>query len=130
MIRLRSHVIAIVLLAGAAAVSFAAATSVAEEMELPPWLSEEVISAAMSIGLSDEQLGPFRANVREFLEDFQREVQQIIRRGEMGIENQVQRTRNSLARQMDKRMAETLRDEQMAPYQNYRAALLKSLEPG
>ncbi len=52
----------------------------------------------------------------------------FIRRADAGIEENVQRARNTLARQMDDRMAAFLSEAQMAPYQDYRAALLKSLE--
>ena len=100
-----------------------------QEPERPPWLSDEVISAAMNIGMSEEQLGPFRESVSIFLEEYRDEARRIIRRGDAGIETSVQRARSSLARQMDKRMEEILTAEQMVPYQDYRAALLDAVTP-
>lgn len=100
-----------------------------QEVERPAWLSEEVVAAALNIGMSEEQLGPFRENVRIFLEDYRDEARRIIRRGDAGIETSVQRARNTLAREMDKRMSKILTEAQMAPYQDYRAALLNSLAP-
>ena len=100
-----------------------------QESERPPWLSDEVISAAMNIGMSEEQLGPFRESVSIFLEAYRDAARRIIRRGDAGIETSVQRARSSLARQMDKRMQEILTAEQMVPYQDYRAALLDAVTP-
>ena len=100
-----------------------------EEMERPAWLSEEVVRAAMNIGMSEEQLDPFRDSVRIFLEDYRDEARRIIRRGDAGIETSVQRARNSLAREMDERMSKILTDAQMAPYQDYRSALLEAVTP-
>ena len=101
-----------------------------EEIERPAWLSDEVVAAAMNIGMSEDQLGPFRDSVRIFLEDYRDAARRIIRRGDAGIETSVQRARNSLAREMDKRMSEILTEAQMVPYQDYRAALLEAVTPG
>lgn len=100
-----------------------------QEPERPPWLSDEVVKAAMNIGMSEAQLGPFRESVGIFLEEYRDEARRIIRRGDAGIETSVQRARSSLARQMDKRMKEILTEEQMVPYQDYRAALLDAVTP-
>ncbi len=100
-----------------------------EELERPAWLSDEVVAAAMNIGMSEAQLGPFRESVRIFLEDYRDESRRIIRRADAGIETSVQRARNSLAREMDKRMQEFLTEEQMVRYQDYRAALLDAVTP-
>jgi hypothetical protein len=100
-----------------------------EEVERPAWLSEEVVMAAMNIGMSEDQLGPFRESVRIFLEDYRDAARRIIRRGDAGIETAVQRARNSLAREMDKRMEMILTEAQMASYQDYRAALLDAVTP-
>jgi hypothetical protein len=85
--------------------------------------------AAMNIGMSEDQLGPFRESVRIFLEDYRDAARRIIRRGDAGIETAVQRARNSLAREMDKRMEMILTEAQMASYQDYRAALLDAVTP-
>lgn len=100
-----------------------------EEMARPAWLSEEVVTAAMDIGMSEDQLGPFRDSVRMFLEDYRDAARRIIRRGDAGIETSAQRARNSLAREMDARMAKILTEAQMTPYQDYRAALLEAVTP-
>ena len=107
-----------------------AMTANGQEAERPPWLSEEVMGAAMQIGMSEEQLGPFRESVGIFLAEYRDEARRIIRRADAGIETSLQRARSSLARQMDKRMADILTEEQMGPYQDYRAALLDALTPG
>jgi hypothetical protein len=101
----------------------------AEEADRPPWLSEDVVAAAMNIGMSEDQLGPFRASVMTFLADFRDESQRIIRRADAGIETSVLRARSRLAREMDKRMETILSAEQLVPYQDYRAALLDALTP-
>lgn len=110
-------------------VTLASSNVQSQEPERPPWLSDEVVKAAMNIGMSEAQLGPFRESVGIFLEEYRDEARRIIRRGDAGIETSVQRARSSLARQMDKRMKEILTEEQMVPYQDYRAALLDAVTP-
>lgn len=123
MVRFLARVVAVMALVATAS------TVLAEEIERPAWLSDEVVGAAMDIGLSEEQLPSFRANVREFLEDYRDEVQRLIRRGEMNLESQIKRARNNYARQMDKQMAELLSEDQMTRYEDYRAALLDAVSP-
>lgn len=101
----------------------------AQETERPPWLSDEVVAAALAIGMTDEQLGPFRASVAAFLQTYRDDARRIIRRGDAGIETQLQRALSTAARQMDKQMAAFLTDDQMVPYQHYREALLDSVTP-
>jgi hypothetical protein len=100
-----------------------------EEAQRPPWLSDEVVTAAMNIGMSQAQIGPFRESVMTFLADYRDESRRIIRRADAGIETSVQRARSSLAREMDKRMKDILSEEQMVPYQDYRTALLDAITP-
>jgi len=101
----------------------------AEEADRPPWLSDDVVTAAMNIGMSEDQLGPFRESVMTFLADYRDESQRIIRRADAGIETSVQRARSRLAREMDRRMETILSAEQMVPYQDYRTALLDAVTP-
>ena len=98
------------------------------EAERPPWLSDEVMAAAKAIQLTPEQLAPFRENVAVFLESYRDQARKLVRRGAAGLEGQIHRLRKSLAADLDERMAETLTDEQMVPYADYRAALLNALE--
>ena len=101
----------------------------AEEADRPPWLSDDVVTAAMNIGMSEDQLGPFRESVMTFLADYRDESQRIIRRADAGIETSVQRARSRLAREMDRRMETILSAEQMVPYQDCRTALLDAVTP-
>ena len=94
----------------------------------PPWLSDEVMAAAMAIELTPEQLAPFRSNVAEFLESYRDQARKLVRRGAAGLEGQIDRLRRSLAGDMDDRMAGLLTEDQMVRYADYRAALLRSLE--
>lgn len=103
------------------------AAAVGEEQR-PPWLSDEVVAAAMAIELSAEQMQPFRDSVSEFLEAYLDQARKLVRRGSAGLEGQIDRLRKSLAREMDARMANVLTEDQMVPYGDYRAALLKALE--
>jgi len=96
--------------------------------ERPPWLSDEVVAAAAAIELTQEQLGPFRASVAEFLASYRDQARKLVRRGAAGLEGQIDRLRKSLARDMDGRMAQLLTEDQMVRYGDYRSALLDSLE--
>ena len=95
--------------------------------ERPPWLEEDVIAAAMTIGMSDDQRVQFRESVTVFLESFRDEVERLVRRGVPNLENAVKRKRNALVRDMDERMAGFLNQDQMPPYETYRDLLLSKL---
>ncbi len=103
-------------------------TGLAAEEQRPPWLSDEVMAAAMAIGLTSEQMAPFRECVTDFLESYRDQARRLLRRGAAGLEGQIKRLRNSLAREMDGRMATFLTEDQMVRYEDYRKALLDSLE--
>ena len=94
----------------------------------PAWLSDEVVEAAVTIGLTQEQLEPFRATVFTFLEDYGAAVRRLIRRNEPQLELHIDRKCEALAREMDVGMAKFLSEEQLARYQNYRQALIKALD--
>lgn len=98
------------------------------EEQRPPWLSDEVVAAAMAIELTPEQMAPFRASVSEFLASYRDQARRLIRRGAAGLEGQIDRLRKSLAGDMDERMAVLLTEEQMVRYADYRSALLDALE--
>ena len=108
-------------------VSVLLAVFAAGEEERPPWLSEEVMTAAVAIELTPEQLAPFRASVTEFLESYRDQARKLVRRGAAGLEGQIDRLRKSLAADMDERMAGFLSEDQMVRYADYRSALLDSL---
>ena len=108
-------------------VSVLLAVVAAGEEERPPWLSEEVIAAAMAIELTPEQMAPFRTSVTEFLESYRDQARRLVRRGAAGLEGQIDRLRKSLASDMDERMAAFLSEDQMVRYGDYRSALLDSL---
>lgn len=98
------------------------------QQQRPPWMTEEVIAAAMAIELTAEQRVPFRDSVTLFLQSYRDAVQKVIRRGGANLELKIDRTRNSLARDMDERMSLLLTEEQMVRYPAYRSALLDALE--
>lgn len=115
---------------GLALIAFLASlvgAGIAQEQR-PPWLTDEVIAAAMAIELTAEQRVPFRDSVTLFLESYRDAVQKVIRRGGANLELKIERTRNSLARDMDERMSVLLTEEQMVRYPAYRGALLDALE--
>lgn len=96
--------------------------------ERPPWFDEEVVGAAIRIGMDESQQVQFRDSVTLFLQSFGEEVEKLVRRGVPNLENQVRRKRKSLAREMDERMAGFLSSEQMPRYETYRDLLLSKLE--
>ena len=125
--RIRLSRFLIVSLLFACSSSPALASEAGAGQERPPWLEEDVIAAAMTIGMSDEQRVQFRESVTVFLESFRDEVERLVRRGVPNLENAVKRKRNALVRDMDERMAGFLSQDQMPPYETYRDLLLSKL---
>jgi len=97
------------------------------EQARPPWLSDEVVAAAVAIELDTEQLPAFRTSAGEFLNRYGEEVRRLIRRNEPDLQIHIDRKREKLARDMDERMAAFMSDEQLIRYQDYRKALLEAL---
>ncbi|MEZ5549607.1 MAG: hypothetical protein R3E82_01825 [Pseudomonadales bacterium] len=102
--------------------------SAAQNGERPAWLDEEVVGAAIRIGMDESQQVQFRESVTLFLQSFGQEVEKLVRRGVPNLENQVRRKRKSLTREMDERMAGFLSAEQMPRYETYRDLLLSRLK--
>ena len=109
-----------------AAAAFASRAYAADEK--PVWLSDDVVVAAMTIGMTKDQLTPFRETVFKFLEDYGDETRRILRRNEPQLELHIDRACEALAKQMDIGMARFLSEEQMVPYQDYRRELIAALD--
>lgn len=101
--------------------------AVSQSGERPAWLDEEVVGAAIRIGMDESQQVQFRESVTLFLQSFGQEVEKLVRRGVPNLENQVRRKRKSLTREMDARMAGFLSTEQMPRYEIYRDLLVSKL---
>jgi len=109
-----------------AVAAFASRAYAAEEK--PVWLSDDVVAAAMTIGMTKDQLTPFRETVFKFLEDYGDETRRILRRNEPQLELHIDRACEALAKEMDIGMAKFLSEEQMVPYQDYRRELISALD--
>lgn len=93
----------------------------------PPWMTEEVMRAALAMQLTPEQQGPFRTIVGEFLTSVGAMVQQEMRRESGNFAHNVKRKTKYLANDMDEKLKPVLTEQQWPAYKNYREVLLESM---
>ena len=103
------------------------ATSPASGVELiPPWMDPDVLKAAESIGMTDEQMPQFRVYITEFTQDRLQAYVRLSRSNTLRDANRKIRGKtSSLLKRMDEQMSGLLDVEQYGRYEIYRD-LLKS----
>ena len=107
----------------------AAAPSIPEAAQpRPAWMQPEVVRAAVDIGMSDEQLVQFRANVSEFIEGRIKAFNDLMRRHNVtNIDRKMKSKTNKLRRRMDEQMKELLTEDQYPKYEVYRDVLMSNM---
>lgn len=101
----------------------------ADAVENPnAWLRTDVMQAAFDIKMTDDQRAQFATELRKFVESYQQNVDRVLNRGDVSDPaGRIERKRNSLAKKMDKAMADILQEAQMPAYQKYRDLLLSEM---
>jgi hypothetical protein len=97
-------------------------------VELPSWMSGDVVKAAVTINMTDAQKRNFNETVSDFVSDHFAMIQKEAKREAPDLEQRVRSRDSSLARQMDDRMHKILTTDQWSAYQNYRKVLQKELK--
>ena len=118
----------IVLLIGIFGINLAHGDEASTNESPHAWLRPDVMQAAYDINLTDEQRARFASELRVFVEGYRQGVDKVLNRGDVSDPaGRIERKRNSLAKDMDKSMADILNDALMPAYRKYRNLLLAEL---
>jgi hypothetical protein len=94
---------------------------------LPPWMTVEIVKAAVDIQMSDAQQHQFNDAVGEFVTAHFAMIQKELRKEAPDLEQRVKSRDGVLVRQMDTRLQPVLTTEQWPAYENYKKTLRAQL---
>ena len=98
-------------------------------IQLPSWMSAEVVKAAVGINMTDAQQHEFNEVVGDYVTNHFAMIQKEAKREAPDLEQRVKSRDNALVRKMDTRMHEILTKEQWPAYENYKKVLRAGLKP-
>ena len=109
----------------------AASAQTEDSPNTPPWISPDIVKAAIEIRLDDNQQEVFRTAVGDFIDSYFRMIRKESRRNAVDQPRRIARRTRSLVGGMDKAMKKTLLQEQWPAYERYRTLLVSALQnPG
>ena len=95
---------------------------------LPPWMTVEIVKAAVDIHMNDAQQHQFNDAVGEFVSAHFAMIQKELKKEAPDLEQRVRSRDGALVRQMDTRLQPVLTTEQWPAYENYKKALRAQLK--
>lgn len=113
----------------AAAEEAAPAAAPAEPVQLPPWMSPEVIKAAVAINMTDAQKPVFNEIVGDYVTAHFAMIQKEVKRGAPNLDMTIRSKDNGLAHTMDDKVKKVLTKEQWPAYEEYKKELRSGLKP-
>lgn len=131
---IRCTAVAFLLVAGGATASAAepAAADAAQgappaQIELPVWMSPDLIQATVQIGMTDSQKPEFSKVVGEFVNAHFLMLRNEVKRNAPDLEMRIKSKDKALLRKLDAQVHEILTVEQLPAYGNYKKVLRKGL---
>ena len=97
-------------------------------VELPAWMTVDIVKAAVDIHMTDEQQHQFNDAVAEFVSSHFAMIQKELKKEAPDLEQRVKSRDGVLVRQMDARVHPILTTEQWPAYENYKKALRTQLK--
>jgi hypothetical protein len=104
------------------------AAAPAQPVQLPSWMSADVVKAAVEINMTDAQQHEFNVVVGDYVGDHFAMIQKEVRREAPDLEQRVRSRDNALVHQMGDRMQKILTKEQLPAYENYVKTLRSELK--
>jgi len=114
--------------AAAGAPAPAAPAAATEPLQLPFWMTDDVLRAAVAINLTDAQKPEFNQAVGGYVADHFAMIQKEAKREAPDLEQRVKSRDNSLLHQLDDNLKKILTTAQWPAYENYRKTLQKTLK--
>ena len=100
----------------------------APPVQLPFWMTPNVLKAAIGINMNDAQKHNFNEVVGQYVTDHFAMVQKEAKRESADLDQRVKSRDGALARKMDDQMQAVLTPQQMPAYENYRKVLREELK--
>ncbi len=107
----------------------AAGAAPAAPVQLPPWMSTDVLKAAVAINMTDAQKPEFNKVVGEYVTDYFAMIQKVMKVGAPNVDMTIRSKNNGLVRKMDDQVHKILTKEQWPAYEEYKKVLRTSLNP-
>ncbi len=97
-------------------------------VEVPAWMTADIVKAAIEIQMTDAQLHQFNDAVGDFVSSHFTMIQKELKKEAPDLEQRVKSRDGVLVREMDTRMRPVLTSEQWPAYENYKKALRSQLQ--
>jgi phage terminase small subunit len=97
-------------------------------VQLPFWMTPEVLKAAIEIKMTDVQMHDFNEVVGQYVTDHFAMIQREAKREAADLDVRVRSRDGALARKMDEQVRAILTTEQMPAYGSYRKVLREQLK--
>ena len=106
-----------------------AAEQAAAPVQLPPWVTPELLKATQAINMTPEQNPKFQQIVGDYVTAHFAMIQKESKRGAPNLDMTIRSKDKSLMHKMDEDVAGVLTKEQMPAYENYKKVLHAGLSP-
>ena len=98
-------------------------------VQLPPWMSADVLKAAVAINMTDEQKGLFSQIVGDYVTNHFHMITSVVNRGGANIDMTIRSKDTALVHTMDEKVHKLLTSEQLPAYEDYKKVLRAGLKP-
>ncbi len=106
-----------------------AAVAPAVPVQLPPWMSTDVLKAAVAINMTDAQKPEFNKVVGDYVTDYFAMIQKVMKVGAPNVDMTIRSKDNGLVHKMDDQVHKILTKEQWPSYEEYKKVLRAGLKP-
>jgi hypothetical protein len=113
----------------AAPAADAAGAAPAAPVQLPPWMSTDVLKAAVAINMTDAQKPEFNKVVGQYVTDHFAMIQKVMKVGAPNVDMTIRSKDNALVHKMDDEVHKILTKEQWPAYEEYKKVLRAGLKP-
>jgi hypothetical protein len=106
-----------------------AAGAAPQPVQLPPWVTPELIKATQSINLTPEQNPKFQQLVGDYVTSHFTMIQKVTKAAPPNLDMAIRSKDKALVHQMDDEMKGVITDAQWPAYENYKKVLKSGLKP-
>jgi hypothetical protein len=124
---LRITVLVMLFAAGVATAEEGSPPAAASPLQLPPWMTTDVIKAAVAMNMTDAQKPEFNKAVGQFVTDHFAMIQKEIKRSAPNLDMTIKSRDKALVHTLDDSAHKILTQEQWPAYESYKEALLTAL---
>ena len=97
-------------------------------VQLPPWMSVDVVKAAVAIGMTDTQKAPFNAAVGTYVTDYFAMIQKELKRNAPDLDMRFKSRDKALVHKLDDAARKILTEAQWPAYQQYKSVLRADMQ--